>query len=283
MALLRQRIENSVVARSFGVEVALDRVRRFARAAYGPYVSTGQTMSLDDFILRSLGDATTQSLLQCLMFFAYGALHLHESDCVMPWLDLAPYCVLDYLAPDPHLIVPTRPFIPFDGTSRAESALRRTNMLPLFFKRTRTDGGLGVSVAADADYEAIPPDTATRISGSSLKVRVNLLNYAPYERQIQLRCRPNETVPARRLARLVAAKVRDCIEKASQENVAIVNWENPNWKFGTGVDCYRVEHVLLLGVVFVSPGKVTPLLQVRPLPVPLTHPNNFVIDYGLLY
>ena len=40
-------------------------------------------------------------------------------------------------------------------------------------------------------------------------------------------------------------------------------WENVRWRFGTGRGYISIADVHLLGIVFVSPGKITPLLEVR--------------------
>ena len=112
---------------------------------------------------------------------------------------------------------------------------------------------------------------------------MQLVNYLPFEEQIQLRPTAPSTgkVPLRRLARLVAAKVRSCLkvcivpiwivcrslmpfeQKAEEQNSAIADWKSPRWIFGSSAGCIRVSDIILLGVVFVSPGKITPLLQVR--------------------
>ena len=114
-------------------------------------------------------------------------------------------------------------------------------------------------------------------------LHMQLLNYLPFEEQIQLRSTAHSAgkVPLRRLARLVAAKVRSCLkvcivpiwmtcrslmpfeQKAEEQNAAIADWKFPRWIFGSSAGCIRVSDVILLGVVFVSPGKITPLLQVR--------------------
>ncbi|KZV65437.1 hypothetical protein PENSPDRAFT_689845 [Peniophora sp. CONT] len=132
--------------------------------------------------------------------------------------------------------------------------------MPIFFRRS--GGGVGMRVVVDADYDTIP-EAPTRISAKSLKATLSLHNYPTDERQIQLRCRANATVSARHLARLVATKVRNFIEKADQENATMVQWKAPRWKFGAGVDCIKINDVIRLGVVFVSPEKVTPLLKLR--------------------
>ena len=112
---------------------------------------------------------------------------------------------------------------------------------------------------------------------------MQFLNYLPYEGQIQLRptATPDGRVPMRRLARLVAAKVRSCLQvcivviwiscqslipfeqKAEEQNMAITEWKFPRWIFGPSTGCISLADVILLGVVFVSPGKITPLIQVR--------------------
>lgn len=68
-------------------------------------------------------------------------------------------------------------------------------------------------------------------------------------------------------------------QKAGQENATIVHWENPHWKFGTAADCIQVGDVILLGIIFVSPGKVTPLLRLRSHYMP---PVPFSLNYNLL-
>ncbi|VDB99982.1 unnamed protein product [Peniophora sp. CBMAI 1063] len=252
---------NSVIARSFNIGTALERVRRLGLTVHR---RTNSTTSLDHFIISSLGNAWMPGLPpRCIALCTYSALPLHDSDQAIPdpfgvgWQ--LSYSAVDLTSHEPELIVPQHLFTPFEGTKRSESALQRTDMLLLFF--TRSDGGVGVRVAADADYEAIP-DTPTRVSATSLKVTLRLLNYSLVERQIQLRS-PNAKVSARRLARLVAAKVRSCIEHAERENATISHWNDPRWKSGTTGECIKAGDVILIGLIFVSPGKVTPLLSLR--------------------
>lgn len=55
-----------------------------------------------------------------------------------------------------------------------------------------------------------------------------------------------------------------CRGKCAQEqNKTMAHWVAPRWKFGSGPGYITAADVQLLGVVFVSPGKITPLLQVR--------------------
>ncbi|VDB99983.1 unnamed protein product [Peniophora sp. CBMAI 1063] len=257
--VLRQRLENTVIARAFGVNVALERMRRFVRAGY---VGAEHAPALDDSIVLLLNEAAAvhHIPLSCIAFAAHDALRLHITDRIginTPDLGWTQWCVFDLVDPEPWLIVPMGLFVPFRGTKRSESALQRTDMLPLFF--ARSDGGTGVSVAANTNYETIP-NTPTRVSGTSLKVIINLPNYTTYERQIQLRCPANGTVSAQRLARIVAAKVRECVNNASQQDTTMTE---QGWRFGAGVGCLQAEDIILLGIVFVSPGKVTPLLKAR--------------------
>ena len=110
---------------------------------------------------------------------------------------------------------------------------------------------------------------------------MELLNYSLYEGQIQLRSSTAGNVSERRLARLIGSKVRNCIEvcfaprfsaqwilnserkTAQKQNAMMLRWQDRRWRFGSGPGYIGVGDIQLLGVVFVSPGKVTPLLRVR--------------------
>ncbi|VDB98589.1 unnamed protein product [Peniophora sp. CBMAI 1063] len=202
------------------------------------------------------------------MFFAYHELCIDTSDTLwitQPNHTLALYCIADMLAIYPSHVIPSRLFIPYGpGTIRRDLALQRTDMLPIFFRRT--DGGVGITIHnADISVNALLDDP-TRITATSLKVFLHLINYSPIERQIQLRTSSTspQSISVQRLARLVASKVCCFWRTAEAENNTITDWNDPRWMVGPGAGRMNVGDIILLGIAFVSPGKVTPLLQVRP-------------------
>ena len=119
-----------------------------------------------------LPDASTSAL----WIFAYDQLAAREADKV--WLWNSPWCIIDITTVDTTHVIPSHLFTPYAGTSRHDSILNRTDMLPIFFKRL--DGGIGVRIAGDADYNTLP-DIPTRISRSSLKVFLHVSACNPYD------------------------------------------------------------------------------------------------------
>ncbi|KZV66958.1 hypothetical protein PENSPDRAFT_688556 [Peniophora sp. CONT] len=258
-------LTNSVITLTFGAQPAIERFLRLVYRAY-----TGMAMPYEAFIVSSTRrvDQHLSAPSDSIAFFAYSQLDVHPADIIYltpgqsGWTTpAAPCCVVDIIAHNPSLVIPSRLFVPHAGTGRMEAFLQRTDMLPLFF--TRMDGGVGVRIDSSADFNMLF-DVPTRITAHSLKVILHLLNYPSMERQIQLRTATAEPhVYSRRLARLVAHKVFQFIRDAERENANIVHWMHPRWKMGSGAGYIGIGDIELLGVVFVSQGKVTPLLRVR--------------------
>ncbi|VDC00456.1 unnamed protein product [Peniophora sp. CBMAI 1063] len=264
-ASMFELLANSVISLTFGPLSALARVFRFIYPAY--YADpNANIVPFNIFVLLSGIRATLTPGLprNSIAFFAYEELKLHPVDTTSllePGWEYMRYCIIDMIAENPHLIIPSRLFVPYEGTNRAETSLQRTDMLPVFF--FRSDGGVGVRIDSSTDFDMLL-DVPTRITAKSLKVVLQFLDYSLNEKQIQLR--PTAARPAassRHLARLVASKVSYLIKDAAAENAGIMQWANRRWRVGSGAGYIGVGDVELLGIVFVSQGKVTPLLRVR--------------------
>ncbi|VDB98846.1 unnamed protein product [Peniophora sp. CBMAI 1063] len=252
----------SVMTQTFGTDSTLERVHRLVSSAYAHNVLYETFLSCSTIRTYQVPGAHHGLVI----FFAYQELNVHPTDKL--WINTAhlglpaPYCIVDIIVENPTRVVPSRLFIPYEGTHRSEVALQQTDMLPLFF--VRSDGGVGIRVDDASMRLDVLPDGPTRIHAHSLKVVLHLVNYELDERQIQLRTSPlAPNISIRRLARLIASKVRCFLKKAERDNATLARWEDPRWKIGSGVGCIGAEDVMLLGIVFVSPGKVTPLLRVR--------------------
>ncbi|VDC02996.1 unnamed protein product [Peniophora sp. CBMAI 1063] len=250
---LQDFLLSGAFARTFGAAAALDRLKQFALATYHPL---GHHLS---YLYVPLGLPPAPG--SAVLLQAQAGINADTTEIQLPNGYLMPFCTIDIIAVRPSHIVPSRLYTPYAGTRRNRSSLQRTDKVPIFFRGV--DGGVGVRISSNADFHNLP-DTPTRISASSLKVVLNLLNYKPYERQIRPRL-PSMAgnVTVRRLACLVAMKVRHCLRIAAKENAKISHWESLRWRFGTGPGYINVVDVRLLGVVFVSTGKITPLLEVR--------------------
>ncbi|KZV65101.1 hypothetical protein PENSPDRAFT_756765 [Peniophora sp. CONT] len=229
-ALLVDLLSNSIISQTFGIEAAISRCIRFVRPACTHLLDYHHYLSYS-FNVMPLQNSTTRAIL----FLAYNELEVQDVDKI--WDGFTPWCVLDMVTEYPTHIIPSRLFIPYAGTLRCEGVLEHTDMIPIFL------------------------DEWT--AASSLKVVLNLLNYLPYETQIQLRSSAIGNISVRRLARLVASKVICCLKRAEEQNATMRHWEAPRWVFGSSSGLINAADVVLLGVVFVLPGKITPLLQVR--------------------
>ncbi|VDC07337.1 unnamed protein product [Peniophora sp. CBMAI 1063] len=267
---------SSFLSLSFGPDVAWERANRFVYASYTRWHPPGivphdPSQALFAPIQPSFGVPS-----HSILFAISTALStLHFSDIRWQSHDggqtFSRYCTLDMIAPSPSHVIPSRIFRPYNGTRRRGAAtMENTDMLPIFF--TQTNGlRVGVSIAESADLSVIP-DVPTRITRSTVKVLLHLRNYGLEETQVRLRNNttgPNVT--ARQLARQVAAATRIIIRKAAAKEVTLMTWEDARWRFGSGPGCIRIEDVEVVGVIFVSPGKVTPMLQLRPDFVPSLH------------
>lgn len=167
------RISDGIVARTFRDAVALDRLKRFARPTY--YVDLGG--SYEAYVLTNLQlSSLPGSHLNAMAFGAYDLLRLHPSDKISLEVARCPgwcsdFCLVDIIAANPFHIIPSRLFVPYAATQRSDTVLQRTDMLPIFFRRV--DGGVGVPVTVNGNYETIP-DSPTRISATSLEVVLNV-------------------------------------------------------------------------------------------------------------
>ena len=47
-------------------------------------------------------------------------------------------------------------------------------------------------------------------------------------------------------------------------NLGRTDWQDRRYRIGVGAGCISVRDVILLGFIFVSPGRRMPLLQLRP-------------------
>ncbi|VDC05489.1 unnamed protein product [Peniophora sp. CBMAI 1063] len=254
-------LANSVTALSFGLQPALERALRFMQPAWNHTVQFEAFVASSTFRVGQLPGVPSNSIA----FFAYPELHIDPTDTFLiatgphGWFNL--YCSIDIIAENPALIIPSRLFVPHEGSRRMEAFLQRTDMLPIFF--SRTGGGVGVRIDSNVDFDMLL-DVPTRITAHSLKVILHLLNYTPNEKQIQLRTAAGSpNVSSRRLARLVAAKVSHFVREAERENPTITQWADPRWRMGSGPGYIGSGDIVLLGIVFVSQGKITPLLRVR--------------------
>ncbi|VDC00454.1 unnamed protein product [Peniophora sp. CBMAI 1063] len=253
-------LANSVISLTFGYQSALERVFRLIHPAYANFLPFDAFISFSTIRAAHLPGLPYNTI----GLFAYDDLNIHPVDKLLLDTGLpgppAPYCILDLIAHEPSLIIPSRLFIPHEGSNRKEAFLQRTDMLPIFF--ARSDGGFGVRIDSNADFDMLL-DSPTRVTAHSLKVLLHLINYPSYEKQIQLRNTAASPVSSRRLARLIASKVSYIVKEAARENASIVHWTNPRWKMGSGAGRISVADIELMGIVFVSRGKVTPLLRVR--------------------
>ncbi|KZV61071.1 hypothetical protein PENSPDRAFT_759655 [Peniophora sp. CONT] len=137
--------------------------------------------------------------------------------------------------------------------------LNSTDMLPLFFDRL--DGGVGVPITEEGIRDAIS-DVPTRVRATSLKVIIDFVDYPAVESQIQLRLQTVRLpyISSGRLAKLVAGRVRSYMQSLKY---TLVPGKSGNWRVGTGPGCLSVGDIVLVGIVYVSRGRIMPLLQVR--------------------
>ncbi|VDC05367.1 unnamed protein product [Peniophora sp. CBMAI 1063] len=270
-----EHIGATVLKCTFGDDVALDRAERFVFAAADRAIQAGQTE--DVFVSRSYYSWRAAEYApyglppDAIGFDASHAGQTSASDVfeTLPdalGLPFPRWCILDVRVPDPTRIIPARMLnLYLSQPIRSQSELQRTDMLPVWF--WNNDGSLGIPITAPT-FDRIP-DIPTRIHATSLKVGFWWHNYGPLEKQIQLRTKESRKdtsgycVSLRRLATATCKAVKNAM--AVYENGDIVTgrtqWEELRWRIGTGPGCVSVRDVVLLGLVYVSPGRVMPLLR----------------------
>jgi len=133
-------------------------------------------------------------------------------------------------------------------------------MMPFIFMKDTED--LGVRITRPEEFEALnSADCVTRESlheKTSLKIKFGWHGYKEVKMQIQF---GNELLTARRLAILVAEKVKSFMEKEMDNSSED---SRSCWVIGKKLGQISADDVILLGIVFVSPGAVMPLLRLRP-------------------
>lgn len=161
---------HSVITLTFGAQIAIERMLRLVHRAY-----TRIDISYDVFLNWSTRRVERPHGVpsDSIAFYAYDSLKVHPADLFVlypaqsGWPEAASCCVIDVFTDNPSLVIPSRLFIPHEGTGRMEAFLQRTDMLPIFF--TRTDGRVGVRIDSNANFDMLW-DVPTRISALSLKV-----------------------------------------------------------------------------------------------------------------
>ncbi|KZV67021.1 hypothetical protein PENSPDRAFT_667332 [Peniophora sp. CONT] len=155
--------------------------------------------------------------------------------------------ILDVRVTDTPRIIPATIVIPYaKQPSRCNTELDNTDMLPLWF--WQHSGALGVPITAN-NLDCLS-ESPSRIMGTSLKVAFAWLNYGVLEKQVQLRGAKTQSKVA--------------VTEYERGSVGRTDWQDSRYKIGTRPGYIGVQDVLLLGIVFVSPGRVMPLLQLRP-------------------
>ncbi|KZV71590.1 hypothetical protein PENSPDRAFT_751685 [Peniophora sp. CONT] len=174
------------------------------------------------------------------------------------------WCVLDMRVTEPVRIIPATLLVPYvQQPSRCNAELEKTDMLPLWF--WQVNGSLGVPIIADG-FTCLP-ETPSRVKASSLKVGFWWRNYGPLEKQVQLRIKsaqPNTPITTRRLAKTIAGAVQNAMNAYEESSINRTDWYDQRYIIGTGAGHISVRDVILLGFIFVSPGRIMPLLQLRP-------------------
>ncbi|KZV66136.1 hypothetical protein PENSPDRAFT_689250 [Peniophora sp. CONT] len=273
MVIACEHTGNTILNLTFGAQVAGDRAIRLvmplAEHAMAKY--TKQRTPIHELVIRSycrpdISGNLPQGLPPgAIAFLAHEDSGIHPSDIIETAnAARSRWCILDVRAQDPTRIIPATMLFPYAlQPTRLNSELDRTDMLPLWFwQHSRS---LGIPITA-SNFDCIP-DRPTRIEASSLKVALHWINYEPVEKQIQLRTKPNQgkgSVSLQRLAFLIAGAVRNAMSTCEMQDPDRINWVNKRWRIGVRPGYISVRDVILLGIVFVTPGRVMPLLQLRP-------------------
>ncbi|KZV66149.1 hypothetical protein PENSPDRAFT_100091 [Peniophora sp. CONT] len=266
---------NTVLNLVFGREVAGDRASRFAFIMASRAMP--QDVVIDIFVSRSYwrpgGSAQYPYRIPtgAITFAVHSTSLVHAGDVI----HVEAYdhrhantrlCILDVRVTCPTRIIPATILVPYvESSIRLNRELDRTDMLPMWF--WNGDGTLGVPITSGSfDSQS---NTATRVEVASLKVALWWRGYDCIEKQIQLRSNPSlgqprTNVTFRRLASLVSGAVRNAMSTYERTSAGRAEWNGRRWRIGAGPGQISASDVMLLGIVFVSHGRVMPLLQVRP-------------------
>ncbi|VDB83011.1 unnamed protein product [Peniophora sp. CBMAI 1063] len=265
---LREQHADTLLRHSFGSDVVIIRAYWHARRAC--QWEPDDVVRFYQFLTSSYGRTSRFPTSSTFVSFpAYDKLELDGADTreVLFALSqgrqtLLPICDVDMSVADPRLVIRQHYQFPYavSGWRRCERELEKTDMLPLFFMRR--DGGVGVPITEEGIDNAIM-DSPTRIRATSLKVVTHLVGYPQKNSQIQLpRLQTGilPYIPSAKLAALVAGRVRAYI----LEIMDTVLPSEGNHTVGTRPGQIGIGDVVLCGVIFVSRGRIMPLLQVQP-------------------
>ncbi|VDC05493.1 unnamed protein product [Peniophora sp. CBMAI 1063] len=261
----------SIVALTFGVDHARERVMRFLRQAYKKHTEHAAAAMPDGV----LPEATFYDA--CLHIPGlndpghvwvtfWEGLNLHYADPY--WINiqsspgevlLVQHYLLAVNTVRPDLVIASHLWIPYKNTQRSEQELEQTCMLPLYF--TGPDNGVGVPLSTDEQGLSHLSNAPTGFKRQTVYVRLHLHGYEARQKQIRLRngtASPNAST--RHLARQILLAVRDLITNA------VIDVESATvrqWVFGSGEGQISLDDIMLLGFVHISQGKITPLLGLR--------------------
>ncbi|KZV67027.1 hypothetical protein PENSPDRAFT_755218 [Peniophora sp. CONT] len=270
---------DNVISRTFGREVALNRAIRWVLDSAEARHEL-RHLPTDVFVVQSYwrpapgATGVPQALGADVIAFNTEALdNIHGGDIIQSTSeDLETgrrstnhWCILDVRVADATRIIPATIVIPYADSqpSRCDAELDNTDMLPLWF--WQHDGSLGVPITAPS-FDCLL-DLSTRVVGTSLNIAFWWCNYPRLEKQIQTRgtsSQPSTSVTLRRLAGLTCGAVRNAMADYERTNAGRTEWQDSRYKIGTGLGYISIHDVILLGIVFVSPGRVMPLLQLGP-------------------
>ncbi|KAI0027481.1 hypothetical protein K488DRAFT_90827 [Vararia minispora EC-137] len=183
------------------------------------------------------------------------------------------YLIVDFICTGDQArrVIPMQPIGPYlNAPSRRDCLLDQTDLLPLFF--VNMDRTVGVPILGPFD-SIYPTKIFARSEKSSLKVCFNWPNIPTDEkfskRQIQYRTKVDNktpkrvTIPVQRMANLVANAVVNFMGDADKYLQGQSHIEHPRWRIGTGARQIKTRDVILMGIFFISPGAVMPVLRLR--------------------
>jgi len=254
---------NTALSAAFEPEFIEDRVLRFASKML-PLTSFSRLSDMVSFMYSECTpDEISSSVL--VKIIRSGGESLDAFDLRLPDTER-------------RLVIPFRPFIPYESTARQEPELSKTDMIPFFF--FNEDGTFGVNILDDQEnfrmLDNVTPLDRESLCRSTLKVKFGWPNYPNAELQIRFAKRSSKTegkiaVTARRLASRVAGTTRLFMAEANELRMgAVIKYklgplfEFPDWRIGTDPGQITYRDVILLGVIFVSPGSIMPILKLHP-------------------
>ncbi|KAI0060986.1 hypothetical protein BV25DRAFT_817486 [Artomyces pyxidatus] len=161
-------------------------------------------------------------------------------------------------------VIPQRRWMPYDGGRRGLMDLKIADVVPPLFS-ILSEGTLGVRLteAASAVDDTLRDGSWAPLAGRpSIKLRLSLHDYKPIEKQIQLRDRASsQPITLAKLLTLVANCLL-CYIQDIKSNPALGN-DCPDWAFRSWLGEISPASLFVVGVVGVSGGSLTPILEVR--------------------